>query len=136
MTQDNSNSFKYKVELLGDPVHAGGIARRNVKVVVPLKYLSNFFRLLEMPLLNCNIKLNLTWKKECVLSNQAGVTKTIENEPKKQRGGFLGMLLGTLGASLVGNLLTGVKGMMRAGDGIVRAGDGIVRAGEGSKKKN
>ena len=56
-----------------------------------------------------------------------GVTKTIENEAKEQRGGFLSMLLGTLGASLLGNLLTG-KGMMRAGEG-------IVRAGEGSKKK-
>ena len=56
-----------------------------------------------------------------------GVTKTIENETKEQRGGFLSMLLGTLGASLLGNLLTGVKGIMRAGDG-------IVRAGEGSKK--
>ena len=64
-----------------------------------------------------------------------GVTKTIENETKEQRGGFLSMLLGTLGASLLGNLLTGGKGIMRAGDGIVRAGDGIVRAGEGSKKK-
>ena len=64
-----------------------------------------------------------------------GVTKTIENETKEQSGRFLGMLLGTLGASLLGNLLTGGKGMMRAGDGIVRAGDGIVRAGEGSKKK-
>ena len=63
-----------------------------------------------------------------------GVSKAIENETKEQRGGFLSMLLGTLGASLLGNLLTG-KGIMRAGDGIVRAGDGIVRAGEGSKKK-
>ena len=63
-----------------------------------------------------------------------GVTKTIENETKEQRGGFLGMLLGTLGASLLVNLLTGGKGIIRAGDGIVRAGDGIVRAGEGSKK--
>ena len=63
-----------------------------------------------------------------------GVTKTIEHETKEQRGGFLSMLLGTLGASLLGNLLTGGKGMMRAGEGIVRAGDGIVRAGEGSKK--
>ena len=71
LTRDNSNSFKYKVELLGDPVHTGGIARRNVKVVVPLKYLSNYFRSLEMPLINCKIKLNSTWKKECVLSNQA-----------------------------------------------------------------
>ena len=57
-----------------------------------------------------------------------GVTKTIENETKEQRGGFLSMLLGTLGASLLGNLLTGGKGMMRAGEG-------IVRAGEGAKKK-
>ena len=63
-----------------------------------------------------------------------GVTKTIENETKEQREGFLGMLLGILGASLLGNLLTAGKGMMRAGDGIVRAGDGIIRAGERSKK--
>ena len=48
-----------------------------------------------------------------------GVSKTIENEITEQRGGFLCMLLGTLGASLLGNLLTG---------------KGIVRAGEGSKK--
>ena len=41
----------------------------------------------------------------------------------KKRGGFLSMLLGTLGASLLGNLLTG-KGIMRAGDGIVRSGEG------------
>ena len=58
-----------------------------------------------------------------------GVSKTIENEAKEQRGGFLSMLLGTLGASLLGNLLSG-KGMMRAGEGIVRAGEG-----RGSKKK-
>ena len=57
-----------------------------------------------------------------------GVTKTIENETKEQRGGFLSMLLGTLGVSLLGNLLTGGKGM-------VRAGKGIVRAGEGSRSK-
>ena len=63
-----------------------------------------------------------------------GLSKRIENETKEQRGGFLIMLLGTLGTSLLGNLLTGGKGIMRAGDGIVRARDGIVRAGEGSKK--
>ena len=55
-----------------------------------------------------------------------GVTKTIENETKEQRGGFLSMLLGTLRASLLGNLLTG-KGMMRAGEGIVRAGEGAKK---------
>ena len=66
-----------------------------------------------------------------------GVSKTIENETKEQRGGFLSMLLGTLGASLLGNLLTGGKGIIRAGDGKVRAGEGNVvsRAkGDGSKK--
>ena len=53
-----------------------------------------------------------------------GVSKTIENETKEQRGGFFSMLLGTLGASLLGNLATGGKGTMRACDGIVRAGSG------------
>ena len=45
-----------------------------------------------------------------------GVTKTIENETKEQKGGFLSMLLGTVGAILLGNLLTG-KGIVRAGYG-------------------
>ena len=45
-----------------------------------------------------------------------GVSKTIKNETKEQRGGLLNMLLGTLGASLLGNLLTGGKGIMRAGE--------------------
>ena len=53
-----------------------------------------------------------------------GVSKTTKNETKEQRGGFVSMLLGTLGASLLGNLLTGGKGIMRAGDGVVRAGSG------------
>ena len=79
---DNSNSFKYKVSLLGNPVVADNIAKISVKVVVPLKYLSNFFRLLEMPLINCKIKLNLTWKKECVLSADAGNAVFIINDTK------------------------------------------------------
>ena len=73
-----------------------------------------------------------------------GVTKTIINETKEQKGGFLSMLLGTLGASLSGNLLTG-KGIVRTGTGkgiagagtgkgIERTGTGkgIVRAGTGN----
>ena len=62
------------------------------------------------------------------------VSETIQNEAKEQKGGFLSMLLGTLGASLLGNLLTG-KGIYRAGKGkgINRAGEGIVRAGYGNK---
>ena len=55
-----------------------------------------------------------------------GVTKTIENEAKEQRGEFLSMVLGTLGASLLDNLLSG-KGLVRAGEGIVRAGEGVKK---------
>ena len=82
LTVDNSNSFKYKVSLLGNPVVADNIAKRSVKVVVPLKYLSNFFRSLEMPLINCKSKLNLTWKKECVLSTDAGNAVFVINDTK------------------------------------------------------
>ena len=60
-----------------------------------------------------------------------GVTKTIKNETKEQKGGFLSMLLGTLGASLLGNLLTG-KGIVRAGSGN-KKGKEIVRAGTGKQ---
>ena len=93
LTANNSDSFKYKVNLLGNPntvftpaPAAGGdpngISRLSVKVVVPLKYLSNFFRSLEMPLINCKIKLNLIWKKECVLSTNAGNVVLIINDTK------------------------------------------------------
>ena len=78
-----------------------------------------------------------------------GVTETVKNETKKQKGGFLSMLLGPLGASLLGNLLTG-KAFVRAGygnnkgKGVVRAGygnnnnkrKGVVRAGYGNQLKN
>ena len=84
LTADTSSSFKYKINLLGDPVldGANNITKLRVKVVVPLKYLSNVFRSLEMPLINCKIKLNLTWKKECVLSNQAVDAVFIINDTK------------------------------------------------------
>ena len=81
LTADISSSFKYKIKLLGNPVLDGATAKRNVKVL-SLKYLSNFFRSLEMPLINCKIKLNVTWKKECVLSNQAGDAVFIINDTK------------------------------------------------------
>ena len=57
-----------------------------------------------------------------------GVSKKIKNYIKNQSGGALGMLLGTLGASLLGNLLSG--------KGIYRAGHGIKRAGHGNKQQN
>ena len=55
-----------------------------------------------------------------------GITETVKNEVKEQKGGFLSMLLGTLDASLLGNML--------AGRGVIRAGEGTIRAGYGSKK--
>ena len=59
-----------------------------------------------------------------------GITETVKNEVKEQKGGFLSMLLGALGASLLGDLLT--KNL--SGRGVIRAGEGTIRAGYGSKK--
>ena len=61
-----------------------------------------------------------------------GVTETVQNEVKEQKGGFLSMLLGTLGASLLGNLLTG-PGIYRAGKG---KGKGVLRAVYGRPSQN
>ena len=81
LATNTSSSFKNKVDLLGNPTIVNNAARRNLKIVVPLKYLSNFFRSLEMTLINCKIKLNLTWKKECVLStdNDAAAADAANN---------------------------------------------------------
>ena len=59
-----------------------------------------------------------------------GVSETIQHEAKEQRGGFLSMSLATLGASLLGDILS--KGL--SGKGVIRAGEGTIRAGYGSKK--
>ena len=59
-----------------------------------------------------------------------GVSETIQHEAKEQRGGFLSMLLSTLGASLLGDILS--KGL--SGKGVIRAGEGTIRAGYGSKR--
>ena len=66
-----------------------------------------------------------------------GISETVQNEAREQKGGFLSMLLGTLCASLLGNVLAG-KGVIakskRQGRGINRSGEGIVRAGYGNRK--
>ena len=59
-----------------------------------------------------------------------GVSKTIQHEAKGQRGGFLSILLGTLGASLLGDVLS----KCLSGRGLIRAGEGTIRAGYGSKR--
>ena len=82
LTINTPSSFKYKVKLLGNPVFDGNIAKRSVQIVIPLKYLSSFFRSLEMPLINCKIKLNVTLKKKWVLSTDAGDAVFITNDTK------------------------------------------------------
>ena len=62
-----------------------------------------------------------------------GVSETIQNEAKEQKGGFLSMLLGTLGASLLGNILAG-KEMNKNGEGIVRAGYGNKKGRKATTK--
>ena len=64
---NNSSSFKYKSGFITD--------RNGVKIVVPLKYLSNFWRSLEMPLINCKVELSLKWYENCILSS-AGTAAT------------------------------------------------------------
>ena len=72
MTVDNSQSFKYKAAVLGkiaDAVNNTNSSVKDAKIVVPLKYLSNFWTTLEMPLINCKVYLELDWTEHCILSN-------------------------------------------------------------------
>ena len=64
----NSTSFKYKLSFFKPLTVADNGLFKNVKIAVPLKYLSNFWRSLEMPLINCKIHLELNWSKDCVMS--------------------------------------------------------------------
>ena len=68
LTADNSSSFKYKSNIIDNLSQAG--TRNNVKVVVPLKYLSNFWRSLEMLLINCKVELSLKWYENYIFSSQ------------------------------------------------------------------
>ena len=64
---NNSSSFKYKSSFITN--------RNGVKIAVPLKYLSNFWRSLEMPLINCKVALSLKWYANCILFS-AGTAAT------------------------------------------------------------
>ena len=105
-------------------IHGSGATKgAGVKLIIEQEDMNDIIKIIKTPA-NSGILLK-------------GVRKAIKNETKEQKGGFLSMLLGRLGASLLGNLLTGGKGIMRAGEGSVASrtkGDGIVRAGSGSKK--
>ena len=64
-------SFDYKANFIEDGVTHNNLAKNDVKIVVPLKYLSDFWRSLNIPLINCKIELILTWLNNCVLISKA-----------------------------------------------------------------
>ena len=68
---EDSKSFKVKIP--GKPPDDGNT--KDVEIIIPLKYLSNFWRTLEMPLINCEVNLILTWSKDCVITNSTGEGK-------------------------------------------------------------
>ena len=63
-TDNNSVSFKCKQQITGQ---TGNCDAKAVEAMVPLKYLSNFWRTLEMPLINCEISLHLKWSRSCII---------------------------------------------------------------------
>ena len=63
---NNAPSFKYKASIIGDTENNG--TKNKVKITVPLKYLNNFWRSLEMPLINCKVQLSLKWYEKCLLT--------------------------------------------------------------------
>ena len=69
----DSKSFKSKVEITGKT--SADENTKNVEIIVPLKYLSNSWRTLEMPSINCEVNLILTWSKDCVITNSTGAGK-------------------------------------------------------------
>ena len=66
---DNAPSFKYKANLIGNT--ETDRTKKRVKIAVPLKYLNNFWRSLEVPLINCKVELSLRWIENCVLTSAA-----------------------------------------------------------------
>ena len=67
-----SESFKFQIKTIGKTLAASNT--KDVEIIVPLKYLSNW-RILEMSLINCEVNLILTWSPTCVISSATGLTK-------------------------------------------------------------
>ena len=69
LDDNNAPSFKYEASSIGNTVADGDNSKKKkkgVKLAVPLKYLSNFLRSLEIPLINCKVELSLDWFAKCV----------------------------------------------------------------------
>ena len=69
----DSESFESKVKITGSTSNNGNT--KDVEINIPLKYLSNFWRTLEMSLINCEVNLILTWSKDCAITNSTGAGK-------------------------------------------------------------
>ena len=68
LTNNNSSSFKYKSRFIGDPDADGANRKKEgVKIAIPLKYLSNFWRSLKLPLINCKAEFLLKWYENCIV---------------------------------------------------------------------
>ena len=78
-TTDDSTSFRYKSSFFKLLTADYNGVFKDAKIAVPLKYLSNFWRSLEIPLINCKIHLELNWIKDCVMSTIADATFKITN---------------------------------------------------------
>ena len=76
----DSESFKSKVKITGNTPNNGNA--KYIEIIVPLKYLSNFWRTLEMSLINCKVNTILTWSKGCVITNSTGEGKFATTETK------------------------------------------------------
>ena len=76
----NSEKFKSKIKTIENTPGDGNT--KDVEIIVPLKYLSNFWRTLEMPLINCEVNLILTWSSTCVITNSAGAGRFAKADTK------------------------------------------------------
>ena len=80
LTNDNAPLFKYKASIIVNTVTDGASSKKDdIKIAVQLKYLNNFWRSLEMPLINCKVELTLNWYTNCVtiIGNGTAATFTI-----------------------------------------------------------
>ena len=76
----NSESFKSKRKITGNTPDDGNT--KDVEIIVPLKYFSSFWRTLEMPLINCEVNIILTWSKDCLITSSNGAGKFAITETK------------------------------------------------------
>ena len=76
----DSKSFKSNVKITGKTPNHGNT--KDVEIILPLKYLSNFWRTQEMPLINCEVHLILTWSRDCAITNSEGEGKFVITQTK------------------------------------------------------